>query len=55
MNIDLKPAPRVGFNVTYVCPDGMVFDADWFATPFVFMTCQVKGAVRNSPFKELHV
>ena len=37
----MKPAPPVGFNLTYVCPDGMVFAHDWFATPFVMMTCLV--------------
>lgn len=35
------PMPPVGINVTYVCPQGMVFDYDWFATPFIMMTCQV--------------
>ena len=39
----MKPAPGIGFNVTYVCPDGMVFDSDWFAKPFVLMTCQVNS------------
>lgn len=38
---DLSPAPPVGFNLTYVCPDGQVFDSDWYATPFVMTTCQV--------------
>ena len=38
---DLTAAPEVGYNLTYVCPEGQVFDHDWFATPFVFMTCQV--------------
>ena len=38
---DLQPAPPVGFNVTYKCPKGMVFDSDWLGIPFVFMTCQV--------------
>ena len=38
---DLSPAPPVGFNLTYVCPDGKVFDSDWYATPFVMITCQV--------------
>ena len=39
---DLEPAPPVGFNLTYECPEGMVFDHDWMAMPFVMMTCQVK-------------
>ena len=39
---DLTPAPPVGFNLTYVCPEGQVFNHDWFATPFVMMTCQVE-------------
>ena len=38
---DLTPAPVVGFNLTFVCPEGQVFDHDWFASPFVMMTCQV--------------
>ena len=38
---DMTPAPGVGFNLTYVCPEGMVFNHDWFASPFVMMTCQV--------------
>ena len=56
---DLQPAPRVGFNLTFVCPEGQVFnsqkskvkqspkkvfDHDWFATPFVLTTCQPNGA-----------
>ena len=39
---DLTPAPPVGFNLTFICPEGQVFDHDWFATPFIMMTCQVK-------------
>ena len=38
---DMTAAPEVGFNLTYVCPEDQVFDHDWFATPFVMMTCQV--------------
>ena len=41
---DLSPAPPVGFNVTFVCPEGEVFDHDWFATPFIMMTCQDDGS-----------
>ena len=37
----MSPAPTVGFNLTYVCPEGFVFSHDWFATPFIMMTCQV--------------
>ena len=40
-SLDMTPAPGVGFNLTYVCPEGMVFNHDWFASPFVMMTCQV--------------
>ena len=40
---DLEPAPPVGFNLTYQCPEGMVFDHDWMARPFVMMTCQVRA------------
>ena len=35
------PAPPVNYNLTYVCPEGQVFSHDWFATPFILMTCQV--------------
>ena len=38
---DLTPAPNVGFNLTFICPEGKVFEHDWFATPFVMMTCLV--------------
>ena len=44
---DLTPAPPVGFNLTFICPAGQVFDHDWFATPFLLMTCQVRGGPRN--------
>ena len=40
---DLQPAPYVGFNLTFVCPEGEVFDHDWFATPFLITTCQPNG------------
>ena len=46
---DLTPAPPVGFNLTFICPEGQVFDHDWFATPFLMMTCQVSwGWMRMS-------
>jgi hypothetical protein len=35
-------APPVGFNLTFSCPDKQVFESDWFARPFVMMTCQVR-------------
>jgi hypothetical protein len=35
-------APPVGFNLTFSCPDKQVFESDWFAMPFVMMTCQVR-------------
>ena len=52
-----QPAPPVGFNLTFVCPEGevlrtfcerlknstQVFNHDWFATPFVLTTCQPNG------------
>ena len=41
LNLDLTPAPPVGFNLTFECSDGEVFDHDWFAAPFILMTCQV--------------
>ena len=30
--------------MTFVCPEGQVFDHDWFATPFILMTCQDDGS-----------
>ena len=42
---DLTPAPPVGFNLTFICPAGQVFDHDWFATPFLMMTCQVRASI----------
>ena len=38
--LDLTPAPPVGFNVTFMCVEGKVFSHDWFAVPFILMTCQ---------------
>ena len=38
----MEAAPKIGFNLTYSCPEGEVFNHDWFATPFVLMTCQVQ-------------
>ena len=40
---DLEPAPPVGFNLTYTCPEGWVFAHDWFAVPFVMTTCRETG------------
>jgi hypothetical protein len=40
-NKNMVFAPPVGFNLTFVCPDGQVFASDWLAAPFVMMTCQV--------------
>ena len=41
LHLDMEAAPKIGFNLTYSCPGGMVFNHDWFATPFILMTCQV--------------
>jgi hypothetical protein len=38
----MTPAPPVGFNLTFVCPRGQVFESNWLAIPFVMMTCQVR-------------
>ena len=40
---DLQPSSffPVGFNLTFMCPDAMVFERDWFASPNVVSTCQV--------------
>ncbi len=40
-------APPVGFNLTFACPSGQVFESDWLAAPFVMMTCQVLKYFRN--------
>ena len=45
---DLTPAPPVGFNLTFICPEGQVFEHDWFATPFIMMTCQVNSEHHQS-------
>ena len=45
----LEPATPVGFNLTYQCPEGMVFDHDWLSKPFVLMTCQVKSGFFIGP------
>lgn len=42
--LDLTPAPPVGFNLTFICNTGKVFSHDWFAAPFIMMTCQVSVA-----------
>ena len=41
-------APPVGFNLTFTCPAGQVFESDWLAVPFVMMTCQVKTVKYNT-------
>jgi len=40
---NLEPAPPVGFNLTFQCPQGKVFSHDWLAIPFVMMTCRDNG------------
>ena len=40
----MEPAPPVAFNLTFMWPEGEVFDHDWFATPFIQITCQDTGA-----------
>ena len=42
---DLEPSSffPVGFNLTYECPEGMVFETDWFANPVIRLTCQQSG------------
>ena len=49
---DLTPAPPVGFNLTFICPAGQVFDHDWFATPFLMMTCQENGIFDEPDWEE---
>ena len=48
----LSSAPPVGFNLTFVCPEGQVFSSDWFATPFVFMTCKEDGSFDEPSWDE---
>ena len=50
---DLTPAPPVGFNLTFICPDGQVFEHDWFATPFIMMTCQPTGLFDEPTWDDL--
>ena len=45
----MRAAPPIGYNLTYSCPEGMVFDHDWFATPFVMMTCKVTRHQHEQP------
>ena len=52
-DLDLTPAAPVGFNVTFQCPEGYVFNSDWFATPFLMMTCQVCSRVNNQKFDSM--
>ena len=67
----MTPAPQMGFNITYKCPPGQlllskhvitflfcsgeVFDSDWYATPFILMTCMDNGLFDSvedwEPFK----
>ena len=52
LDLDLTPAPPVGFNLTFECSEDEVFDHDWFAAPFIMMTCQVSPVLPPplSPF-----
>ena len=43
--LDMEAAPAIGFNLTYSCPNEMVFNHDWFAIPFIMMTCQVRKSI----------
>ena len=49
---DLQPSSffPVGFNVTFMCPDGMSFEQDWFVRPYVVSTCQVQQHCKNLQF-----
>ena len=46
----MEPAPPVAFNLTFMCPEGEVFDHDWFATPFILLTCHDTGAFDPPPW-----
>ena len=48
----MDPGLAIGLNVTYSCPDGQVFDSDWFATPQVRLTCQQNGAFDSQDWQE---
>ena len=48
----MDPGLAIGLNVTYSCPDGQVFDSDWFATPRVRLTCQQNGAFDSQDWQE---
>ena len=49
---DVDPGLAIGLNVTYSCPDGQVFDSDWFATPRVRLTCRQNGAFDSQDWRE---
>ena len=49
----MRAAPPIGYNLTYVCPPGMVWDHDWFAVPFIMMTCQESGVFDEPDWSEL--
>ena len=52
----MEAAPPIGFNLTYSCPEGMVFNHDWFAIPFILMTCQVTSSTSiNILLTQLHI
>ena len=53
-NLDLTPAPPVGFNLTFQCSEDEVFDHDWFAAPFIMMTCQVRSVSPLSSLSSLN-
>ena len=48
----MSPAPPVAFNLTFRCPEGQVFDHDWFATAFVLLTCKDDGAFDDPPWDD---
>ena len=49
----MRAAPPIGYNLTYVCPPGLVWDHDWFAVPFIMMTCQESGVFDEPEWSEL--
>ena len=42
----MEPAPPVSFNLTFVCPEGEVFDHDWWARALKGKTTICSGSQR---------
>ena len=60
--LDVIPSSffHIGYELKYECPDGMVFDQDWYS-PFLLLKCQVCSksdgliCIKNSAFRILEI